>query len=66
MNNLIFEVLQLKTGGFSAACLNAPISSGFAPDLQGIHDHITAAVDSHFVGGIIPMASDIHLVVMTE
>lgn len=62
---LIFEVIQLRRGGYAAQCLNASIETR-ATDLQELHDNISSAVDSHFEGRRKPDGKSIHLMMFRE
>ena len=64
-NELIFEVIQLRKGGYAAQCLNASIET-YAADLQELHDKLTAAIDCHYTGRSKPDASSVHLMMFQE
>lgn len=64
-SGLVFEVVQHRSGRFSAQCLNARIGTE-GPDWQGLHDNLTAAVADHYGDIDPPAAEEIHLLVYQE
>lgn len=58
---LVFEVFSNDTGGVSARCLNASITTcgGTFVDFE---QNLTAAIAAHYGDRCLPLADEVHLV----
>ncbi len=63
---LIFEVLDQETGGYTATCLNYHLRDAKGASLEELHESITAVVDAKFTGRAKPDPSAIHLLYYPE
>lgn len=58
---LVFEVFNNETGGVSARCLNARITT-CAESFVDFEVNLSAAIAKHYGDSVQPLAEEVHLV----